>query len=60
MLLLELLSAIPSGRIFAGDRDISGIRVEGLTADSRKVEPGWMFVAIPGTGVDGQIGRAHV
>ena len=53
MLLLELLSAIPSGRIFAGDRDISGIRVEGLTADSRKVEPGWMFVAIPGTGVDG-------
>ena len=35
--------------------DGSGIAVSGLTADSRKVAPGWVFVAVPGTVADGKI-----
>ena len=27
--------------------------IEGLTADSRQVKPGWLFVAVPGVSVDG-------
>ncbi|NNM70835.1 UDP-N-acetylmuramoyl-L-alanyl-D-glutamate--2,6-diaminopimelate ligase [Enterovirga aerilata] len=42
--LRELALGSPSG----GDRPIAGI-----TADSRKVRPGWLFVAVPGTKADG-------
>jgi UDP-N-acetylmuramoyl-L-alanyl-D-glutamate--2,6-diaminopimelate ligase len=28
--------------------------IEGVTADSRKVKPGWLFVAMPGTKTDGR------
>ena len=28
--------------------------VEGVTADSRKVRPGWLFAALPGAKVDGR------
>jgi UDP-N-acetylmuramoyl-L-alanyl-D-glutamate--2,6-diaminopimelate ligase len=28
--------------------------IEGVTADSRKVKPGWLFVALPGVKVDGR------
>ena len=28
--------------------------IEGVTADSRKVRPGWLFAALPGTQVDGR------
>jgi UDP-N-acetylmuramoyl-L-alanyl-D-glutamate--2,6-diaminopimelate ligase len=31
-----------------------GPEVEGLTADSREVRPGWLFAALPGTKADGR------
>src|SRR4249919_1374129 len=31
----------------------TGCALEGITADSRKVQPGWAFVAIPGAKADG-------
>ena len=30
------------------------IDIRGLTADSRKVQPGYLFAALPGTQVDGR------
>jgi UDP-N-acetylmuramoyl-L-alanyl-D-glutamate--2,6-diaminopimelate ligase len=33
--------------------------IAGVTADSRQVKPGWAFVAIPGSQVDGQAFIAH-
>ncbi|WP_341990493.1 UDP-N-acetylmuramoyl-L-alanyl-D-glutamate--2,6-diaminopimelate ligase [Azorhizobium sp. AG788] len=30
-----------------------GVRVSGITADSRKVQPGMLFIAVPGTRADG-------
>ena len=30
------------------------IEIRGLTADSRRVEPGWLFAALPGTRADGR------
>jgi UDP-N-acetylmuramoyl-L-alanyl-D-glutamate--2,6-diaminopimelate ligase len=35
------------------DRRFAGLTVTGLTADSRKVRPGNLFVAVPGTRTDG-------
>ncbi|GLS21263.1 UDP-N-acetylmuramoyl-L-alanyl-D-glutamate--2,6-diaminopimelate ligase [Labrys miyagiensis] len=35
------------------DPSIAGIAVAGITADSRQVKPGFVFVAIPGTKSDG-------
>ena len=36
-------------------RDLSvDPQIEGLTADSRKVKPGWLFVALPGVKADGR------
>ena len=47
---LTSLIASSDGRALHGeDREIAGI-----TADSRKVEPGFLFVAIPGTAHDGR------
>ncbi|MBU0730691.1 MAG: hypothetical protein KKE17_13655 [Proteobacteria bacterium] len=34
--------------------DLNGIRVKSVTADSRQVGPGALFVAVPGTVVDGR------
>ena len=33
--------------------DLGDVPIAGITADSRKVEPGWLFVAVPGTKADG-------
>jgi UDP-N-acetylmuramoyl-L-alanyl-D-glutamate--2,6-diaminopimelate ligase len=33
---------------------IAGIRITGLTADSRQVQPGFLFAALPGTRADGR------
>ncbi|MCA3573802.1 MAG: UDP-N-acetylmuramoyl-L-alanyl-D-glutamate--2,6-diaminopimelate ligase, partial [Aestuariivirga sp.] len=45
------------GQLIAGDAPIppgaERLAVAGLTADSRKVSPGTVFVALPGTSVDG-------
>lgn len=35
-------------------RDAAGIEVEGITADSRRVAPGWVFAALPGARLDGR------
>jgi UDP-N-acetylmuramoyl-L-alanyl-D-glutamate--2,6-diaminopimelate ligase len=35
------------------DSRVSGIEVRGLTADSRAVKPGFVFVAVPGSKADG-------
>lgn len=47
-----LLAALPKAKINPGAAGI-GIEIVKLTADSRAVEAGSMFVAIRGTGVDG-------
>lgn len=49
MLLSNLIAPIKGVRINCPDCDISGI-----TADSRNVKPGFLFVAIPGTRQDGR------
>jgi UDP-N-acetylmuramoyl-L-alanyl-D-glutamate--2,6-diaminopimelate ligase len=45
------------GQLIAGEAPIppgaEGLAVEGLTADSRAVRPGFVFAALPGTSVDG-------
>lgn len=41
------------GREAEADRDIAGVAIEGLTADSRAVKPGDLFAAMPGVKVDG-------
>lgn len=33
--------------------DAGAVEIEGLTADSREVRPGWLFAALPGTKHDG-------
>ena len=33
---------------------VAGVDIAGLTADSRRVEPGMLFAAIPGTAMDGR------
>src|SRR5262245_39565002 len=49
--------------IEGADSDVQGqatpseIDIRGLTADSRRVEPGWLFAALPGTRADG---RAYI
>lgn len=40
-----------------GAPDAGATAIRGLTADSRKVEPGYLFAALPGTRGDG---RAHI
>jgi UDP-N-acetylmuramoyl-L-alanyl-D-glutamate--2,6-diaminopimelate ligase len=40
------------GQATSGD-----IEIRGLTADSRRVQPGWLFAALPGTRADG---RAYI
>jgi len=49
MQLAELLQALPD----AGEVGEVNVPVTGLTYDSRLVQPGWLFVAIRGTHVDG-------
>jgi UDP-N-acetylmuramoyl-L-alanyl-D-glutamate--2,6-diaminopimelate ligase len=41
----DLLPALAAG--------VADVPVVGITADSRRVQPGWLFVAVPGTKADG-------
>jgi UDP-N-acetylmuramoyl-L-alanyl-D-glutamate--2,6-diaminopimelate ligase len=41
----DLLPELPAG--------VADVPVAGITADSRRVQPGWLFVAVPGTKADG-------
>lgn len=54
--LAELIAALPSARVQGDPR----VRIEGITADSRQVTPGSLFVAYPGVAADGHayIGQA--
>ena len=45
----ELIAGLPCKVV----QDSTTCPIAGITADSRKVEPGWVFVAIPGAKVDG-------
>lgn len=49
MLLNRLLSPIEISEIVGNDN----IEITGVTADSRQVNPGTMFIAVPGVSVDG-------
>ena len=49
MKLEELISIIPDAKV-TGNFDVE---VTGIHADSRKIEPGFLFVAVPGTLSDG-------
>ncbi|MDR1370246.1 MAG: UDP-N-acetylmuramoyl-L-alanyl-D-glutamate--2,6-diaminopimelate ligase [Dysgonamonadaceae bacterium] len=49
MQLKELISTIPDAKITGS----LTVEVTGIHADSRKVEPGFLFVAVPGTQSDG-------
>ena len=48
MTLSELVDVEPSQLVGGGGMDVAG-----LTADSRQVKPGYVFVAVPGTKADG-------
>ena len=52
MLLEELLIGCEWNNMAAGES--LGIDILGITADSRKVKPGFLFAALPGTDSDGQ------
>ena len=49
----RLLTAIITEEILEADGVSGDVVIEGLTADSRTVVPGGMFVAVRGTAVDG-------
>jgi UDP-N-acetylmuramoyl-L-alanyl-D-glutamate--2,6-diaminopimelate ligase len=46
--------------LLGGHEAPSGVRVRGLTTDSRRVEPGWLFCAVAGTRGDGHRFLAEV
>jgi UDP-N-acetylmuramyl tripeptide synthase len=48
MQLTHLMDTYPKVLDWAGDR----VEVRGVVADLRQVQPGYLFVAIPGTGVN--------
>ncbi len=41
-------------RRVADDRERGEIEIRGLSADSRKIEPGFLFAALPGSKADGR------
>lgn len=55
MLLANLLSAAPEARVIASDHDaIQSLDIRGIAYDSRTVQPGDLFVALPGVHADGR------
>ncbi len=53
MELLQLLSHLPSYRVVSPASSLTGIPISHITADSRQVKPGTLFVAYRGVAVDG-------
>jgi UDP-N-acetylmuramyl-tripeptide synthetase len=47
--LVDLLQSVQ----YRGDSDITGLTITGITADSRQVHPGNLFIAVSGQAVDG-------
>jgi UDP-N-acetylmuramoyl-L-alanyl-D-glutamate--2,6-diaminopimelate ligase len=54
------LDELSPNQSFAAKEAMASLEVRGLSADSRHVQPGYLFAALPGTQVDGQafIGQA--
>ena len=52
MRLTEVLRG--KGHLVTGEAEARGCNITGLNCDSRKVEPGFLFAAIPGTHMDGK------
>lgn len=52
MLLSDLITAVPEASVIGGAR-IPEVWVTGIAYDSRKVQPGALFVAVPGQRYDG-------
>lgn len=50
---MKLKHLIQNVSILAQSGEVEDLWVEGIAFDSRKVQPGYLFVAIPGTQVDG-------
>lgn len=48
---IELMSAVPS---LSGVAEFPGLELTGVTADSRIIRPGELFVALPGARMDGR------
>ena len=48
----ELCSEIPIDHILSCS-ELPGVEIDGVTADSREVQPGFIFVAVPGLHTDG-------
>jgi UDP-N-acetylmuramoyl-L-alanyl-D-glutamate--2,6-diaminopimelate ligase len=57
---LRLADLLDEDESRAMDSRAHELEIRGLTADSRRVEPGWLFAALPGTHADGRdfIGQA--
>lgn len=53
MELLQLLSHLPGYRVVSPAGTLTGIPISHITADSRQVKPGTLFVAYRGVAVDG-------
>ena len=47
----EILSVVKF--TYSGEHDLNKIEITGITADSRNVKPGYLFVAVKGTTADG-------
>lgn len=50
----EETGLVQLGDLLGGERATNGVDITGLTADSRAVEPGFLFAALEGTKTDGR------
>lgn len=55
MRLTELLAVLPKGVVLSGPVGEAHAEITGITCDSRRVQPGNLFVAIHGVEVDGHV-----
>lgn len=55
MKLSRLLAALPAYRLAAAEAEVAHVQVSDVTADSRRVTPGALFVAYRGVNVDGHL-----
>ncbi len=51
---MRLIDMLGSAAIETLPKDAAELVVKGVSADSRRIEPGWLFAAIPGTVMDGR------
>lgn len=52
--LQQLLAALEQPPISRATQPTTSVAIKGVTYDSRKVEEGWLFVAVPGVHTDGR------